>query len=241
MGLQQAFIRVNEFTYPHYYLCNYLPVSAGRDRLSHSLLLFKRGEQPDLDGWIDCSLTILAEGLSQCSPGLFSGGTIIRALHHNETTAGSAGPVSLDQLGRALALRFDCRYAPHLLLKSRVTRPIKAFTRQQRESELGDTYYIEVREPPGAEGRPFLIIDDILTTATTVRMIIAVVRERFPGSPLFVFTLARADYDAGPNRSTPLKGQHYQLEQDTDWLVAEEGKPYYSGELLKAWIGAGRF
>ncbi len=57
MGLQQTSIRYhNDDFYPHFFLCNYLPGSIGRDTFSNSLLKFKRGEHPDLDGWIDCTL-----------------------------------------------------------------------------------------------------------------------------------------------------------------------------------------
>jgi hypothetical protein len=260
--LQQAFIQVKDETYPHYYLCNYLPVSAGKDTLSHSLLLFKRAHQPDLSGWIDCSLEIFA---SACLPigthpiPILPGSTIVRALHHNETVAGEAGPAALDQLGKALASRFQCRYAPSMLHKSRLTREIKGFTRQQRETELQGLYYICMPPPtelspstvpPDPAGdhpdqipqdSPILIIDDILTTATTVKMIIAAVRGHFPRSPLAVFTLAKADYDAGPNKTTLLKGQNYVLEQGTDWLVAEETATYYSSQQLKTWINSGSF
>jgi hypothetical protein len=282
-------IQYRNACYSHYYLCAYLPVSAGRDTLSRSLLRFKRGLQPDLNGWIDCSLEILNAGMLPADPSLpgsiapdqsysaasplvqassvpdpgrpcpiIPGSTILRALHHDETAVAGNAPVSLDQLGSALASRFQCLYSPSLLHKSRPTREVKGLTRQQRETELRDLYYIDTTIPndpsPGArpdagpETRPtadqkshppFLIIDDVLTTATTIRTIIGAVLRHYPYAPLSVFTLAKADYDSSLNSSTPLKGQNYRLEQGTDWLLAEETPVYYSRQLLKDRIWAG--
>lgn len=257
MALQRTSIRYKHSRCPHYYLCNYLPLSAGKDTLSYSLLKFKQGRQPDLDGWIDCSLELLAAIPIQ------PGTTIVRALHHQETTLTPGKDTSLDLLGKALATRFQCRYQPGLLRKSRPSREIKGFSRQQRRTELQDLYYINESNLPAAhpispgdhipppapfpslpaapEANRFLIIDDILTTGTTMEMIIAAIREQFPGSCLTAFTLAKSDYDAQLNQSIPLKGQHYQLEQGAGWLVAEDEETYYSAGQLRSWILADSF
>ena len=79
MPLHQTYLSYKKELYPHYYLCHYLPRSAGRDTLSHSLLKFKRSRQPDLEGWIDCALEMTT------SMPVPPGATLIRALHHNET------------------------------------------------------------------------------------------------------------------------------------------------------------
>jgi len=117
-------------------------------------------------------------------------------------------------------------------------------------------YYIDIASPdyiafpdctlypgqPDVSQRPFLIIDDILTTATTIKMIIEAILMHFPRSPIIVFTLAKADYDGSSNRSAALKGQNYQLEQGMHWIVAEESAPYYySIQQLKARIASGSF
>jgi len=245
MGLQQTDIVTSNGLIPHYYLCNYLPVSAGKDTHSHSLLKFKRGLKPDLDGWIDCSLEML-QGV------LLPGMTIIRALHHHEKAALDR-PGALDSLGRALAERFQCHYRPGLLRKSRLTREIKGLSRDQREAELRDLYYY-IQEPilpgePTPSDRPatshaalptpphILIIDDILTTATTVKKIMEAVMGQLPEAKFSVFTLTKADYESRLNQWTSLKGQNYQLEQGSDWVVAEEEVPsYYSPERLRSWI-----
>ena len=248
MGLQTKSILYQHSFYPHHYLCNYLPVSAGRDTLSRSLLKFKHGLQPDLDGWIDCSLELLA-----ALP--FPEGTIIlRALQHDETIVQEEGPASMDFLGQALATCFHCHYQPALLRKSRITQPNKGLSRGQRRTELNDVYTLAdpaITPGPGDQpaltslhplpAPPFLIIDDILTTGTTARMIIRAIRRHYPRSPLRVFTLAKADYDPTLNYSTPLRGQNYHLHQGIGWQVDEDEADYYSGENLRKWILADIF
>src|ERR1700738_2174215 len=135
MALQQTSIHYNKvIAYPHYYLCNYLPLSTGRDTLSYSLLKFKRAQQPDLNGWIDCSLEMLG------AAGIAPGTTIIRALHHDETAIREDKPVALDLLGKALAERFHGFYRPTLLFKSRRAREIRKLGREEREAELKGIY-----------------------------------------------------------------------------------------------------
>jgi predicted amidophosphoribosyltransferase len=261
MALQQTSIQIGNASYPHYYLCHYLPVSTGRDSFSHSLLKFKESRQPDLSGWIDCTLDALA------TLPILPGTTILRALHHDETAIRQDKPTALDKMGKALAARFRSDYRPSLLRKYRPTREIKGFSKEQRTTELQDTYYyIEDAAPqfsigdtqspigdtqgsigdehiPPGDGH-FLLLDDILTTGTTIRAIIAAILLHYPKAQFSIFTLARATYDARSNSALPLKGQNYQLEQDKDWILAEEDADYYpdySALQLMNWIDTDRF
>jgi predicted amidophosphoribosyltransferase len=235
MALLRTSIQIGNASYPHYYLCRYLPVSAGRDTLSHSLLKFKLGRQPDLSAWIDCILETLS------ALPILPHTTIVRALHHDEIAVRQDHPASLDKLGAALAIRFDSHYRPSLLRKCRTTRQIKGFSIQKRTTELLDLYYIE--DPPATPG-PILILDDIFTTGSTITAILAALHPYSPGSSFSIFTLARATYDPRPNDGLPLKGQNYQLEQGMDWVMAEDAAIYrhaYSARQLTAWINAGDF
>jgi predicted amidophosphoribosyltransferase len=233
MGLQQTSLSFNNLSFPHYYLCNYLPVSVGQDILSQSLLRFKRGYQPDLDAWIDCSLEILA------GAPLLPDTIIIRALNHNETTVPHANPTSLDHLGKALATHFHFDYCPGLLQKSRPAREIKSLSREHREMELHDLYHIDEDYYGRLAGHPILLLDDILTTGTTMKMIIRALGKH--STSVSIFTLAKADYDDSLNKITPLKGQNYQLQQGLGWQVAEEEQAYYSLSWLKAQIKGNSF
>jgi predicted amidophosphoribosyltransferase len=228
MTLQRTSIRYKYYGYPHFYLCSYLPLSARKDRLSLSLLKFKHGLQPDLDVWIDCAQKEL-DSLPWQPDTL-----ILRALRHDETTFAPSHPTPLDLLGQALATRFHCHYQPGLLRKSRPTRPCKDLPRYQRMAELQDTYIftppslIHISPSPPSTSSPILLIDDILTTGTTLRTIIRAIREHCPDSPLLAFTLAKANYNynSTPNYPIPPQIQNYQPGQDIASTLAEDEQEY---------------
>jgi predicted amidophosphoribosyltransferase len=209
--------------------------------LSHSLLRFKSGEQPDLDGWTDCSLEMLQS--SHLPPGTI----LIRALRHEETRVQeSTHPGSLDLLGQSLAAAFNCQYRPQLIRKSRSVRPAKSLSRQEREKELLDVYQLNptlFRSMRLSETAPpsFFVLDDILTTGTTVRMILKTLTNFFPDSRIGIFTLARADHDHSLNKSAPPRGQNYQIDPQEGWKVAEEDFFYYALNQLKNHIRANSF
>ncbi|MDO6432052.1 hypothetical protein Q4E93_15730 [Flavitalea sp. BT771] len=233
MALHQTWLSYNNDRYPHYYLCHYLPRSAGRDTLSHSLLKFKQSRQPDLEGWIDCALEIGSD-----IP-LPPGATLVRALHHNETAIPDS-PTALDLLGQRLAARWQYQYHPRLLQKARTTRPVKSFAKPQREEELQGIYSVNLAYAASLPQNPthWLVIDDILTSGTTIRAIIQAIRHPYPDAPISVFTLTRADTTT-PTLS--LKGQNYQLEQGQDWVLSEPPLPYYSLSRLKIMIQTDTF
>jgi predicted amidophosphoribosyltransferase len=197
MGLLTSKIKCGNSSFTHFYLCPYLPLTAGKDTLSHSLLKFKQRIQPDLDAWIDCSTELL--GLQP-----FSADTIIiRALRHDETAARTDLPSALDLLGQSLATRLGCRYLPNFLYKSRTTLPNKLLSRRQRRSQIQDVYQVATPVPAIADSTPipdiaasspFLLIDDILTTGATMRALIQTLRHHYPNCPIKTFTLTRADY-----------------------------------------------
>lgn len=234
MALQRTHIVYKKVYYPHYFLCNYLPRLAGADNLSRSLLKFKEKRQPDLDAWIDCTLE-LASGIP-----LPPGTVILRALHHLETTVRDDKLSALDLLGERLALHFQASWCPTLIGKKRTTCEIKSFSRTERRTELQDVYFTTPTPLPPAT-TSCLLIDDVLTTGTTFRMIIAALHLTFPALPVQLFTLARSGYDKTLNRSTALRGQNYQLEQGGWTSIAEEPQQEYSTGKLRECIRANSF
>jgi predicted amidophosphoribosyltransferase len=195
MGLLTSKIKCGNAYFTHLYLRPYLPLSAGADALSLSLVKFKQRIQPDLNTWIEDA----AQLLSRLS---FSPDTIIiRALRHDETCARPEFPSALDLLGQSLATSFHCRYIPTLVSKSRVTLPNKHLTRRERRSQLRDVYHVATASLSPLT--PFLLIDDILTTGATMRALISAICCVYPDCPIHAFTLTRADYawpiDPGTN------------------------------------------
>ena len=233
MPLYHTYLSYNQHLYSHYYLCHYLPASAGRDNLSQSLLRFKKGRQPDLEGWLDCSLELFTQ--TPIPPGA----TIIRALHHHETTV-STNPSSLDLLGQQLAHHLRHQYHPRILQKNHPNQPIKLFSKPRREEELQGLYRIDtdyaatLPNPPGH----WLIIDDVLTSGATIRAILQAIHQTYPPptTTIDIFTMARAA-TTPPSHPTPLHGRHYRFEDgDTTWTLAEDQAPYYSLLQLKSSI-----
>lgn len=187
MRLLTSKLKCGSFYVPHYYLHPYLPLEAGRETMSQSLIRFKQRIQPDLDAWIGSATENLAS-----LP--FSTDTIIlRALRHDETTARMDFPSALDILGQTIAHRFNCRYLPTMLTKKQPTLPSKYLTRRQRKTQLDDVFTLSgsATIPPAT---PFLLIDDILTTGSTMRALVRTLQVPFPVSSITAFTLARADY-----------------------------------------------
>lgn len=197
MSLLTSRIKCGNAWFSHFYLYRYLPLTAGSDALSLSLIKFKQRVQPDLGAWIDEAVYRLG-GLS------FSSDTIIiRALRHDETIVRPDFPSALDLLGQSLALHLRCRYLPALLTKCRPILPNKHLTRRERKSQLEDIYQLAENHHLLHPETPFLIIDDILTTGNTMRALITALRAGYPAAPIRAFTLTRAGYSRQDHRPTP--------------------------------------
>ncbi|GGB14886.1 ComF family protein [Puia dinghuensis] len=195
MGLQETSIIFQNIRHRHYYLCDYLPLTSGIDPVSRSLLKFKRGVQPDLDNWLSKTRCALHTKPLTLPPDTI----IIRALHHKETRAAQDRPSTLDLLGQTLSGHFHFPYHPQLLHKTRPTNTVQGLTRRQRQAELQDVYQVNLpvtinittNLPAAAPPTSLLLIDDILTTGTTIRMIIKTLHSTLPNSTITIFTLAK--------------------------------------------------
>jgi hypothetical protein len=170
-------------TCPHIYLSYYFPVETGPDSFSRSLIRFKQGWLADSEFWTCCALEAL-EGLPLEM-------VIVRALHHDELILTGEEHTGLDELGRLIAGKFGGRYMPFLLGKRKVTMQFRDLhTSKQRREELKEVYYI--REPVAAAR--VLLIDDIVTTGTTVAAILNEMAKAAPSAKFAVFSLAKAKF-----------------------------------------------
>lgn len=220
MALHQTYLSCNGELYPHYFLCHYLPKSAGRDTFSHSLLKFKAGRQPDLDGWIDCALEALAAATSPKNTTFTHDTTLVRALHHDETSIPDS-PTSLDLLAQQLAEYLHIQYHPRLLKKRRPARAVKTFGKPRRKEELEGLYIIDHAHAATLPAAPhhFLILDDLLTSGSTMHIIIQTLKTHYPDARFTLFTLTRAQNTPAPHDPTAIHGSKYCLEEGAEWTL----------------------
>lgn len=208
--LQSDYIEVTGERIPHYYLCHYKPLSSGFDRLSKSLIGFKKGNPIDLEAWTSCAVESLSD-LPLSHP------LILRALHSQETSVNNQGS-PLDHLGVSLTDSLSGPYLPSSLTKAHATLPMKQLSRVKREKEIIDVYSFT---PPNISFESILLIDDIMTTGITIGAIVRSVRKMTPHVPIVSFTLASTDSTSRLNDVLPLQSPTYSWSEEVGWNVAE--------------------
>ncbi|MFS2185580.1 ComF family protein [Mucilaginibacter sp. Mucisp84] len=113
---------------------------------------------------------------------------IVRALSSQELVIGDMGRGSVDRLGQSLAAVFGWDYDPEVIYKKRHALPVKTMRILQRQAVLDGIYAFNPE--PFENLTRVLIIDDIVTTGTTVRAIAAPILKAFPKAEIMVFALA---------------------------------------------------
>lgn len=220
MSLQCEFLEHHSEIFNHYYLCHYRPQAHGLDELSKSLLNFKRGWPLDVAAWTECSISEL------CKIGINKGCLILRALNSNEIAVDKPNS-PLDDLGRKIASALKGDYIPECLVKRRRVRKLSLLSRTERELELSDNYVFD-----GTRAKRYyseiLILDDILTSGTTLRSIIDAIRLAFPTCLVQSFTLASTDKQARLNQSIHLSSIGYEWKSEKGWLIVEDKPADYS-------------
>jgi hypothetical protein len=229
MALQENILDCGSEQVEHWFLCNYKPFVAGLDNLSRSLIRFKNCSTIDLRAWTECSVEALLPRLQNQHV------TVIRALGSEERL----GPAildpdrnALDYLGMQLAIALNCPYNPSLLSKIKMPRPLKGLTLQERRQETSNAFLFSQSKTPSTS---LLIIDDILTTGSTMRAIINAIRQ-VNACPIYVYTLAMTDRNVVSNPVIPLETQHYQWRQVAGWAAREPVSLYGNLAGLKALI-----
>lgn len=220
MSLQRESFEHHSEIIEHYYLCNYRPQLEGLDELSKSLLNFKNGWPLDVEAWTECAVTELAK------VEINERWLILRALNSNETSVDKPNK-PLDVLGREIARAFKSHYHPECLSKKRMARKTSLLTKAERELELSGNYVFDVNRV-GDNFSKILILDDILTSGTTLRAIIDAVRSTLPNGLIQSFTLASSDRQARLNHSISLTSFGYEWESEKGWQMVEEGTEDYS-------------
>lgn len=227
MPLQCQHLEFQNEYFSHYYLCNYRPQHKGADALSESLIRFKMKRRIDVEAWTYCAIIELNK-LLESKPLIIS-----RALSRDELTASLENHSALDWMGKEMQRELNASYLPESLSKIRSTRAIKMLTRTEREEELRDVYCFH---QPTVDYSNVLVIDDILTTGTTLKEIVRVIRSQNPDVNITLFTLANTDHDAILNQKVTLTGYDYTWQNDQWTTIAEERETYLAIEHLKSCI-----
>ncbi len=226
MALQHQNIDFEVESVNHYYLCNYLPTYKGNDDLSKSLIRFKSGSPIDVEAWTECFLSEIKK-LSFKKEIL-----VLRALSSDEMKVYSSNGTQLDKLALRLANLVTGTYQPELLYKTRKTKSMKFLSLYDRIKELQNVYAFTGQ----SSFKEILILDDILTTGTTMKEIVKAIRQVSRSSSITLFTLASTDHQATMNKTISLSSTSYIWEKE-DWkLIAEEGVYYGSLDMLKSRI-----
>lgn len=225
MALQERTFLCDGETYPHYYLCNYKPYSEGADKLSYSLIRFKKGEHVDVQAWTDCAVAALKSLAISSKP------VVLRALHSHETKLTNASGTALDNLARAISAALGGTYRPHLLQK-KAHQPLKGLNLEERIRVIEHLYTFR------AIGviQSIILVDDIFTSGTTMTAIVRSIRKKL-SCPIILFTLAATDRAFNPIPS--LSGIGYSWKPQQGWIQVQEPAEFYSSvQDLKNMIDA---
>jgi len=227
MSLQTQQLLYQSRSFSHHYLCHYVPVSSGNDKLSKSLIHIKLGWPLHVAAWTECSV---AE-LRKIEPD--RGSLFLRAIGSSETTCEGNKDIPLDQLGKMLAKEFNGFYLPQCLMKKRKTEKVARLSRDARTAELSNVYSftlpVDIDIP-----EHIVIIDDILTTGATMCAVINAISTVLPKATIELFTLASTDHNSVLNASIKLQGEGYEWQPAMGWNMVKEGvETYYTMDILK--------
>ena len=192
-----------------------------RDQLSRAILKFKECDAEFVQKWIAFATNEIEQ--STISPNF-----IIHALSHNEMHSNQNS--SLGLLATSLQNRIsNCRYLPNSLSKIRSIDRLHTMNRAARNNEINQAY--KFNKPQNVNGR-FLIIDDIMTTGTTMKEIARAIRVEIPDCAIHYFTLLKTydkRYDA---RSVPNHVPYYFGLMNLDDNISVKTETVYSDDDL---------
>jgi hypothetical protein len=153
-----------------------------QDTISQYLRDFNEGVEPQTSRWISFAAPLI------CSAGPFD--VIVRVLRSGELSAD--GTSALDRLCKTIALQSGATYAPERLVKTRKTRTLQGLGgRAAHRKELDGAFVFE-GSAIRARAR-ILVVDDILTTGSTLEVVASAIKKSLPDSEILGFVLGKTD------------------------------------------------
>ena len=165
-----------------YFLSYYFKFhSDKKDYVSQYLLDFKNGVEPITCSWIEIAINNF--------PGHINYDLILRVLSSNETQLLGNNP--LDKLGIGISEMKGCKYIPKSLYKVRGTMSLASLNKAEREKEINNVYRFT---PPLIGVKNILLLDNNITTGTTLNEIKRAIRNEIGTFNLYLFVLGKT-YD----------------------------------------------
>jgi hypothetical protein len=200
-----------------WHLFYYFPRKSSWDNNAQLILDFKSNSRSAAEYLLDCALREL-RGYN-LNEEIF----VIRGLRSEETRAVSDKGYAMDWMGQGIATGIGGIYVPQLLMKSRVTQPLKMLRVRERELELTNVYSLRDLGL-NLDNRHILLLDDVVTTGVTSRSIVSAILKCYPTAKINVFALGW----------TPTKKQQNMLfEQQAAGLMLNEPVEFYGGRKPK--------
>ena len=165
-----------------YFAAYHRPTSSGlQDSVSHCIQDFRQWIEPQTSRWISLVVPMI------CNAGPFD--VIVRALRSGELAAQVNGPV--DRLCEAIAQQSGALYSPELLVKTRTTRTLQGLGgRVAHQKELAGAY--EFRGADIKKSSRILVVDDIMSTGSTLEAVGSAIKQSLPNSEIVGFVLGKA-------------------------------------------------
>jgi predicted amidophosphoribosyltransferase len=162
-----------------WHLVKYIPRS--EDAISQSIIRYKQQDPLITEKWNN----LVVKHIIQLN---INAGCVIRALGSREMVCTGKRP--LDELCFKLAKYYSIEYNPYLLMKKDFTRPLHGLPKKLRVEQLNNKYIFNL-SPALMPPSTILILDDIVTTGTTMLAIRDAIKLEIPKCEIFFFALAR--------------------------------------------------
>lgn len=164
-----------------WHLSYYIPEFKPYGSLSYNILQFKNFKESIVKSWTNWSKDELSKlGIH------FD--YIIRALGSNELSV--SYNKGLDYLGIFLEQKLPSLYIPEILKKNYLTPPMHTLSRTDRGNEIHNSYIV-TDQTKDFNNKNILILDDVITTGTTIREIHRALNEVWQNGNYHLFCLSK--------------------------------------------------